>query len=296
MYPGKTCYIMDNTTDMLETYGYFDGKIMKVSDARIAPHDLGVLRGYGVFDFYRTYYGKPFLLKEHATRFRRSSAAIGLKASVSDKELERITLELLAENKLKDGFFRIVLTGGPSLDGLVSVGTNFYVLAYSGMSPAQELYQTGASLMTHDHQRQYPVAKTNNYITAVSLQGMRKRKGAAEILYTNKGKVLECSTSNFFIVKNGKIITAKDDILVGVTRNALIKVAGKKYKIEERPMKISEIFSADEAFLTGTTKDILPITVIDGKKIGKGALKGEVGPITQDLMKIFHDYIDKTCR
>jgi branched-subunit amino acid aminotransferase/4-amino-4-deoxychorismate lyase len=281
---------------MLETYGYFDGKIMKVSDARIAPHDLGILRGYGIFDFYRTYHGNPFLLKEHAGRFRRSASAIGLKAYISDAALDRVTRQLLAKNGLKDGFFRIVLTGGPSLDGIQSTSSTFYVLAYSNMSPDPKLYMTGASLMTHDHQRQYAAAKTNNYITAVRLQNERKRKGAAEILYTNDGKVLECSTSNFFIVKKGKIITAKDGILIGVTRNAVIRIAKKKYHIEERAVSISEMFSADEAFLTGTTKDILPITSIDGKKIGKGAGKGKVGPVTKDLMKIFREYIEKTCR
>ena len=281
---------------MLETYGYFEGKIMKVSDMRIAPHDLGILRGYGVFDFYRSYNGKPFLLKEHVSRFRRSALAIGLRANIVDSELARITKELLVKNALKDGFFRIVLTGGPSTDGIASVGTTFYVLVYSAMSPAENLYMTGASLMTHDHQRQYPVAKTNNYITAVSLQSERKKKGAAEILYTNNGYVLECSTSNFFIVKNRKIITAKDNILVGVTRNALIKIAGKKYKISERSVKISEMFSADEAFLTGTTKDVLPVTAIDGKKIGKGKMKGKVGPVVKDLITMFAEYAERTTK
>ena len=268
---------------MLKPYGYFNGKIMKVSAARIAPQDLGVLRGYGAFDFYRTFDGKPFLLKQHTTRFHKSIGTLGLKYLITEKELEKITVSLLAKNKIKDGFFRMVLTGGASDNGIDIGQPYFYILAYDAICPPKELYESGASLMTFDHQRLYPEAKTNNYITAVRLQNERKKKSAIEILYTNKGKVLECSTCNVFIVKNKKLITPKSNILTGTTRNFVIKITGKVYKVEERDVTVKELFSADECFISSTTKDVLPIVKIDGKKIGNG----KVGEVTRNVMELF---------
>ena len=140
-----------------------------------------------------------------------------------------------------------------------------------------------------EHGRQFMSYKTTNYIQAVLLQKERKEAGALEILYSFGGRVLECSTSNFFIVKNGRLITPKDDILLGITRKVTIDLARPSIKIEERPLGIEETFAADEAFLTSSFKEIVPVVAIDGKKIGGG----KVGPITKKLMGSFHRFAKK---
>lgn len=274
-------------------YGYFGGRVTKVRDARIAPHDIGILRGYGVFDFFRTHNGQPFLLHEHYVRLKKSARALGLKVSISEVALYDAVIELLKKNKIKDGNFRMVLTGGPSENGIESTGENFYILVYNVDSLPTEWYTNGARLIVENHMRAYPEFKTNNYITAVRLQKKKKAAKAVEILYTHNGHIYECSTSNFFIVKNGTIITAKDDILKGVTRNAVIAIARKHgYVVEERPVCIDEITTADEAFITTTTKNVLPITVIDSKKIGNG----KVGEVSKQLNKLFLDFADKNTK
>ncbi|MCX6712308.1 MAG: aminotransferase class IV [Candidatus Vogelbacteria bacterium] len=134
--------------------------------------------------------------------------------------------------------------------------------------------------------RQFPESKNINYIQAVKLQKEKGKKGAIEVLYKHNGRVLECTRSNFFIVKKGVLITPAKDILKGLTRDKTIQLAKKaKFKVEEREVAEKEVFNADEAFITTTSKKILPIVKIDSQKIGSG----QPGPITKELMKLFDD-------
>ena len=146
-----------------------------------------------------------------------------------------------------------------------------------------QLYKTGAKIISVEFQRQLPTVKTTNYITALQHQRAKKKNEALDILYYNKGMVLEGSTSNIFIVKRNKIITPVKNILLGVTRNFVIKLL-KDYNIivEEREIELKELLEADEIFLTGTFKDILPIVKVDNIAIGDGA----VGRKTEQGIKL----------
>ena len=139
--------------------------------------------------------------------------------------------------------------------------------------------------MVHDHLRALPEYKTTNYVTAVRLQEERKRAGALEILYISQGKVLECTTSNFFIIKDGRVITSQADVLAGITRKVVIELAQKEFPLEERDISVEEMYAADEAFLTSSFKDVVPVVEVGGKKIGDGA----PGPVTKQIMQRFHD-------
>jgi branched-chain amino acid aminotransferase len=142
--------------------------------------------------------------------------------------------------------------------------------------------------MVHEHMRPFFESKTTNYITAVHLQEKRKKAGAIEILYTYKGSILECTTSNFFIFKGNILITPKDMVLIGITRNFVLKLAKKAgFVIEERPIRQEELAEATEAFITSTNKDILPIVQVADQKIGMGTTKGKVGENTKRLMELF---------
>src|SRR6185437_3812144 len=103
------------------------------------------------------------------------------------------------------------------------------------------------------------------------LQDKRKSAGAIEILYTSKGEMLECATSNAMIVKDGKVITPKDRVLPGITRLVTLDLAREAgIPVEERAVSMDEVFAADEFFMTSSFKDIVPIVSIDGKTIGSG--------------------------
>jgi len=135
-----------------------------------------------------------------------------------------------------------------------------------------------------------PEYKTIHYISAVAYQKARKAAGALEVLYVSKGNVLECATSNFGIIKNGTVIMPKDGILHGVTRTVTLELArAANYPVEERAVSLDELLAADEAFITSSFKDIVPVVRIDNATIANG----KPGPITQDLMARFAAYAIK---
>lgn len=275
-----------------------NGKIGLADRPAILINDTGFLRGYGVFDFMRTYNGKIFRYRDHYQRFVNSAKLLDLKVGLREKELENIIYKLIKKNLLKEASVRLILTGGPTIDGLHSnpQTPTFSVLIEDVYELPAKLFKIGAKLITFDYQRLIPEAKNLNYIWAVKLQEKKKRQGATEILYFNRGEILECSTSNFFLVKNDKLITAKDGILTGITRQTVFDLAKRlKLPVEERPIKVRELKTADESFITATNKKILPIVKIglstpfktSSLKIGNGL----PGPITKTLLAEFETLI-----
>ena len=270
---------------MTHKYCYFQGSIIPFDKAHIALNDLGVLRGYGVFDFYRSYNGKPFYLKEHYARFQNSAISIGLKVPVSFVEFEKITLDLLKKNKVKDASFRAVLLGGPVQNSLSPAKPTFYILNEEAYVPTKEQLQKGVGLMVHEYVRYIPEAKTTNYVEAVKMQKERMKQKAYEILYVSNGEVFEFSTSNIFMIKGNHLITPNKKILNGITRRVVLKIAKKDFIIEERDVEIYELLLADEVFISGTNKEILPVVRVGKDIIGNG----KVGEKTKLLQKLWED-------
>lgn len=272
-------------------YCFLNGKILPQEKAFVRIDDIAILRGYGVFDFLRTYNSKPFLIKEHLQRLKNSAKALSLITPFSDQEIEEIVLKLLKKNKMKEAQVRILLTGGKTVNGMGYDDSKptFAVLIEPLAPPPAESYTKGAKLITNTHMRHIHLAKTINYLNAISLAKERQKQGALEILYIFHDYVLEGSTSNFFIFKGNTLITPKDNILLGTTRNLLLKLLAKEFKIEERDIKSAELKEADEAFLSATNKEVLPIIKIDNLVIGTG----KIGKNTKKVMEIFANYTHK---
>lgn len=235
----------------------------------------------------RTTNGKPFLIKEHYRRLQNSAKELNLFLKISLRKFEEIVDELLSQNKVKDeSAIKTILTGGKSSNGLRMDGEPTLLITVNDLKkviPKKELYKKGTKIILVEFQRYLPKVKTLNYIFAIKNQQKKEKSEAIEIIYHNEGYLLEGSTSNIFIVKNDKIITPDKNILLGTTRNLLIQLLRKKnQKIEVRDVKLKEIFEADEVFLTGTFKNILPIVQIDNKMIGDG----RVGDVTTKIMKL----------
>lgn len=276
---------------MRKNYCHFNGKIVPVDKIKINPYDLGFLRGHGVFDVMCTANSKPFLLDEHWKRLRNSAKELGLKIPVSKKEFKKILKRLVFLNRFKKATIRTVLTGGISTNGFSYCrNETFIIFIEKFKNLPNEIFEKGAKVVTHDHERHIPTAKSCNYVEAIRHQHKKTKSKSLEIIYTKNGKALEASTSNFFIVKRGKIITPKDNILLGITRYLVIKIARQAgYVVQERDVKIKELYSADEVFLTATNKDIVPIIKVDDRKIAKGT----AGEITKNLIKFFKDFTKK---
>lgn len=259
------------------------GTYAPLSKLRIAPNDLGVLRGYGAFDFLRTFNGKPFMLNEHVARFQRSAKRMGL-VIPSAAKLKEIANELIRRNGFPETAIKFVITGGPSEDGVTLSGKpTFYALATPTALPPSDRYTKGVHLRTHEYMRVLPETKTLNYLVSVQKQKELARAGVLELLYVCDGAVLECSSSNVFIVKNQVLITPKSDILPGTTKMLVLKLAKRKYKVDERRVSVKELKTADEVFITASNKAVMPVVKIDSYKIGNG----KPGPVSQHLQELF---------
>lgn len=269
---------------------YFDGKILPMEKAGVALDDLGILRGYGVFDVMKTVNGKIFLLDEHFKRLNDSADYLGVNLPVKKNEVENIIKKLILKNKIKQASIRIVLTGGRSLDAMHfdSKKPTFYVLVSEFKPLKPSLYKEGIKLGTVDHSRDAAETKTTNYVEAVrAINKRQKKENFFEILYVSNGIVLEASTSNFFAFIGNKLVAPKDNILRGITRNLVINLAKNEFEVEERELKKEELNTATEAFIAATNKDIVPVVQIDDKKIGNG----KFGKNTKRLMDLFKELV-----
>ncbi|MFA6269917.1 MAG: aminotransferase class IV [Candidatus Paceibacterota bacterium] len=274
----------------MEKYCFLNGKIMPLSEAKVGVEDIGLLRGYGIYDGLAVFKGKVFHFADHWNRLLSGAHILNLNVPVTEEKAERVIEELA----MKNGFMeranvRIILTGGKTLGGIEYdfAEPTFYILVEKWDPLPQELYEKGGKLVTYRHMRGLAEYKTTNYIRAVNLQNWRKEEKAIEILYVYDGEVLECATSNIFVVKDKTLITPTEDILKGITRKVILKLAEGKYKVEERPILEEELKTADEVFISSSFKDIVPIVKVDDFTVGDG----QVGEITKDLMAKFKAYI-----
>jgi D-alanine transaminase/branched-chain amino acid aminotransferase len=265
---------------------FINGEIGPPEKASIALNDLGVLRGYAIFDFCRTVYGIPFQLPHHLLRFRQSAQLMHLPLAYTDEQITNAIHQTLQASRLPNAGIRLLLTGGYSPDSMTVIEPNFIITVEHLAEVPAQLLETGIKLMSHEYLRETPEIKTTNYITALRLRHVQQEQGAYDILYHYQGNVLELTRSNFFIVKGNTIITAGSQILRGVTRKTIIELAKSTYKVEERELKCHELQQADEAFLTGTNKKIMPVVQIDNIVIGNGT----PGRVTKDLYTTFLEF------
>jgi branched-chain amino acid aminotransferase len=259
--------------------------------ATIPATDLAVLRGLGVFETLRTYGGRPFRLKEHLARLRQSAAGLGLPVVWDDDTLSGIIDKLIKQNELPEASIRIVVTGGESSDFFNPSGKPGLILIALPLRPyATKFYQEGVKVATVQQERFLPEAKSINYLAGVVAMQQAKAKDEeiTEVLYIDKqGFITEGITSNVFTFLEGVLVTPGENILMGVTRQVVLEIAMGVYDIEVRGLTLEEIRQAQEIFLTGSVKEILPVRQVDDVIIGEGC----IGKQTKHLMELFRDLV-----
>ena len=267
---------------------YLNGNFLTESQAKISVLDLGFVRGYGVFDFLRTYGGKPFKLDEHLKRLKNSADQIGLEIPWKKEELKKLVLAALAKNNLAEANIKILVTGGISPDQITPSGKpTLAILVYPPAVYPKSYSENGIKAITVSMTRAFHLAKTINYIPAIVALSQAKKEKAVEALYMNEKKeVLEGTTTNFFIFKNNILITAREGILLGITRAVVLELAKKEFKVELRPIKYKELETIDEAFITASNKEVMPVVKIDNLTVGKGT----VGENTRRIVELFRKY------
>lgn len=264
---------------------WFDGKFVKWHEATVPVFTHALHYGTAVFEGIRGYAAKNnlyiFRLQDHMERLHRSAGVYSLSVNYSAKELASATVELLQRNGVKESCY---------IRPLTFVGTHGIDLNVTRDSPTHTViisfpfakYFKGEGIRAcvsswrriHDSTTP-PLAKAaGNYLNSILATQESKRNGYDEsILLDLSGNVSEASGENIFLVRRGKIYTPffADSALEGITRESAIKVARDMgYEVMERPIPRTELYIADEIFLTGTAAEIVPVIGIDGDVVGSG--------------------------
>jgi branched-chain amino acid aminotransferase len=272
---------------------YVNGAYVAEDDAQLSVRDLAVLRGYGAFDYLRTYKGEPFRLMQNVARLRNSCAVIGLELPWSDEEIASIVRETIAHNNADDAHrhdeynIRIVVTGGISPNNITpQAGEAGLLVMVTPLHPLPEAwYSEGAIVATVETQRVFPTSKSTNYISAIVAQREAQRIGGIEALYMDTaGNVSEGTTSNVFAFYGNTLVTPPLDgaILPGRTRATILEIASEHYTIEERTLNREELYRADEVFISAANKRVVPIVQVDDVKISPAP-----GELTRHIMELF---------
>lgn len=275
----------------MNKYCYCNGEIVKLNEVKISPYDLGFMRGYGIFDAMRTTDGTLFCFDEHWNKFSKTAQELDLELPISKKDFEKIVSTLLKKNNLEEGAIKTILTGGQSNNGFVKLDNPTMLILVDDLNNFlidEESYQKGWKIMSLESKRFLPEMKTLNYLVPIKNQREKIKNEAQEIVYKKDGKIIECSTSNIFMVKNKILVTPRNDVFLGTVRNLVVKLArDNNFKIEERDIEIDEFLLADEIFLTATYKKIVPVVRVDNDVIGDG----QVGETTKRLMGILNEFM-----
>ncbi|WP_346320157.1 aminotransferase class IV [Chitinophaga sp. YIM B06452] len=253
---------------MSQIYAVINGQFVQEQDAKISINDLSIQRGYGIFDYFRTRNNEPVFLQDHLDRFYHSASVVNLPVMQSREELAQLIGGLIAKNNLPHSGIRITLTGGYSDNGYTPATPNL-LITQSAYTFNTDAFEKGLRLVTYGHQRQLPQVKTIDYLQSIYLQPFILEHAADDVLYHEQGTLRECPRSNFFIVtKSNEIITPADKVLKGITRKKILGLQG--LDVKEGTVMLEDLRGIREAFISSTTKVVLPVLAIDGQPVGNG--------------------------
>jgi len=274
-----------------------DGRISSERDALVSVFDHGFLYGEGVYETLRTYGSRPFLYDRHMRRLRRSAEMIALPVPFSNDELAGNIRDTLTAASLagREAYIRVLVTRGVgdlTYDLRATPTPTVVIIVKPQIDPPPEAYAEGVRVAIVEIVRNHPASvnpmiKCNNLMNSALAMQQALRRGAFEGVMRNyRGELTECTASNLFIVKDGAALTPPLDagLLPGITREFLFEIAADiGVPMREQTLRDEDLYSADESFLTGTTRGVLPITTVDDRSIATG----QPGPVTAKLMAAF---------
>ena len=272
---------------------YVNGTIRPADQAVVPVYDHGFLYGEGIYETLRTYNHVPFLYDRHLARLRKSAERIHLEVPFTDEALARSIDETVrAAGDMHEGYIRILLTRGVgelNYDPRSTPHPTTVIIVKPLEEPSARIFSEGINICLVPILRNHPgsvnpLIKANNLLNnALAMQEAYRRGGEEGLMCNYRGELSECSQANFFMVRDGVVLTPPSEagLLEGITRAFLFEV-GKEAGIEVRDQVLypADLETADEAFITSTTREMSPVTRIDGNPIGSG----KVGPITRKLL------------
>jgi branched-chain amino acid aminotransferase len=288
----------------MSAVAYVNGRILSQQDAMISVFDHGFLYGEGVYEVVRTYGDDLFLADRHFRRLRNSAAMITLDIGMTDKALAGVIRETMAAYRSGPGrsspdedlYARLLVTRGigeMTYDPSKSPHPSIVVIVKPLAPPAAAVYEKGVAVALVSVVRNHPQSvdpriKSNNLLNNVLAMQDALRRGPffEAILRNYRGELAECSQSNLFLVKDGTVSTPALDagLLPGITREFVEEVAAAVgIPTADAVLRDKDVFGADEAFLTSTSKEIVPIVRVDSRSIGDG----RPGPVTRRLLEAY---------
>jgi branched-chain amino acid aminotransferase len=274
---------------------WLDGKWFDRETATVSVYDHGLLYGDGVFEGIRVYGGKIFKLSEHLDRLYDSAKAIWLTIPLPKDEMAAVTEEAVRRSGIAEAYIRHVITRGVGdlgLDPRKCPKPSIIIIVDTIRLFPEEVYETGLRVVTAGtpiphREALSPRVKSLNYLPHILAKIEGIHSGADEVLMLDsEGHVAEGSGQNIFVVKNGALRTPAPyaGILKGVTRDVVIDLARQAgYDMQETMLNRYDVYTADEAFFTGTASELIAIRQVDGRIIGNG----RPGPVTRDLRSRF---------
>ncbi|OGN96573.1 MAG: hypothetical protein A2Z77_00995 [Chloroflexi bacterium RBG_13_51_36] len=285
---------------------YLNGQLVSRSEARLSPFDHGFLYGYGLFETMRAYSGHIFRLDSHLARLRCSAESIGLAHSIlttdeGKQSLKAACVATLAANRLKDARIRLTVSAGEgdmTPDPATCSSPTVLITARNLVPLPPEKYEAGfkaaISFLRRNSQSPLSRLKSTCYMENVLARTAARAAGYDEAIFLDEqGYLAEGSTTNVFLVSRGELITPcfESGVLPGITRDAVLEIARTlNIKATERWVEPNELIEAQEAFLTNSILELMPLVSVEGRPIGMG----KPGKLTGDLLFAYRKLVDET--
>jgi branched-chain amino acid aminotransferase len=281
------------------SYASIDGRIVPLEEASVPVGDTGFVFGDGVYETIRTYAGRPFALRRHLRRLRRSADRLGIGLPLADEDLEARLSALLGVAANAESYVRILLTRGKgdfSYRFERVVGPTLVMVAKPLDPFPRSHYERGVPVAVAETRRNSPRAldpaiKSSNLLNNILATREAQARGAFEaILLNERDELAEGAGSNLFLVRGGVAFTPplSAGLLAGITREITLELAAAaRVEAREETLRLDDLRTADEAFLTSTLKEILPIASVDGQAVGGSA----PGPVTLRVLRAYRDFV-----
>jgi D-alanine transaminase len=272
---------------------YLNGEFMRIEDAKISVLDRGFIFGDGVYEVIPTYSKRPFRLAEHLARLQSSLDAIGIANPHAAAKWTELVTGIVAGNPWEDQNVYIQVTRGVAKrDHAFPKGLKptVFLMASELVTPSAELMKTGAkAIVLPDFRWLRCEIKSTSLLGNCMLRTEAADAGCAEAILVRDGELTEASASNVFVVKNGTALAPPKShlILPGITYDVVLEILrDNAIPHEVRPVKEDELRSAEEIWVTSSSREVLPITSLDGKPVGTGR-PGPVGARVHGLYQQF---------
>jgi len=282
----------------MEELVMINGAISKPSEAKISVFDRGFLYGDATYEVVRSYSGKLFAVEPHIDRLFLSAERISMKLPYTKKQYLDRMQEFYQKAPFDDAYLRIQISRGEgpiTLDPYAPTTVNEVMYLRPLKPHPREYFERGvpvviAGVLRNSKKAMDPDIKSGNYLNNVLAYKFAAEKKAHEAIMENsEGFITEATTSNVFCVVNGELWTSPDDsdILRGITRNIVITLAqGLDIPLKKKNFTRQDLKNADEAFLTSSTREVMPIASVNGD-----VLKSSPGPVTRRLQQAYYDYV-----